>query len=134
MPRAEAAIGTSPRPFNGTRKGPRPSTTEAGPSSDDFGETKGAAVGKGAWPSTTQAAPPPCHGDDGKALKDGGGLCSALDWQVPPPSAVGDPLQPVRQALWKALPQDSLARMKSVMHSGSTCLQVDLTLLGCSTA
>ena len=33
--------------------------------------------------------------------------------------AVGDPLQAVRQALWKALPQDSLARMKSVMHSGT---------------
>ena len=104
-------------------KGPRPSSTEAGPSSDDFGETKGAAAGKGAWPSTTQAAPPPCRGDDGKyhvvALKDGGGLPSTLDWQVPPPSAVGDPLQAVRQALWKALPQDSLARMKSVMHSGT---------------
>ena len=65
----------------------------------------------------------PHSGDDGKyhviALKDGGGLPSTLDWQVPPPSAVGDPLQAVRQALWNALPQDSLARMKSVMHSGT---------------
>eukprot|EP00434_Breviolum_minutum_P019886 symbB.v1.2.017546.t3/scaffold1371.1/size209032/18 len=107
----------------GAGKGPRPSTTEAGPSPNDFGETKGAAAGKGAWPSTTQAAPPPCRGDDGKyhviALKDGGGLPSTLDWQVPPPSAEGDPLQAVRQALWKALPQDSLAGMKSVMHSGT---------------
>ena len=106
MPRAEAALGTSPPPGKAHGRVPQ----------GDFGETKG----KGAWPSTTQAAPPPCRGDDGKyhviALKDGGGLPSTLDWQVPPPSAVGDPLQAVRQALWKALPQDSLARMKSVMH------------------
>ena len=86
-------------------KGPRPSTTEAVPSSNDFGKTKGAAAGKGTWPSTTQAAPSPCPGDDGRyhviALKDGGGLPSTLDWQVPPPGAACDPLQAVRRALWR---------------------------------
>ena len=46
-------------------------------------------------------------------LKDGGGMTSTVDWQLPPASALSDPLQKVRQCLWKCMPADSFLRLRS---------------------
>ena len=51
-------------------------------------------------------------------LKDGGGLPSTLDWQLAPPSGWRDPLQAVRQALWKSLPSESFSKMHTAMSAG----------------
>ena len=61
-----------------------------------------------------QFPPPP----PATALKDGGGLGSTLDWQSPSPTAIKDPLQKVRQAIWGALPSRTLAKLSQAGDTG----------------